>query len=513
MSQPILQMLGVNKSFSGVRVLRDVDFDLQKGEVHAVVGENGAGKSTLMKIAAGIHHKDSGQIIWKGEPVEITSPHESLRLGISMVHQELTLAQHLSVAENLYLGREPLRQKQLGIIHRGSLFERAAELLAENHFEIDPRATVLRLPIAQRQLVEIARALAADSEVIIMDEPTSSLSAMEAGEFFRVVRRLKAKGVSIIYISHRLEELHEVADRITILRDGQKVITAPFASIGMSEIIRHMVGRELSAMFPEKKARVGSAGVPPASNLGEEILRVENLSRAGALHDISFSLRAGEILGVAGLVGAGRTELARALFGLDRIDSGKVIVFGREVQPTSPSRAIATGMAYLTEDRKVTGLALGLDISANVTLANLKRLVSFGRINLREERKVGRQYVTRLRIVTPSVRQKVLRLSGGNQQKVAIAKWLFAQSKVIVFDEPTRGIDIAAKRDVFDLFVELTRMGAGILMISSELPEILGMSDRILVMRRGMIVGELDPRRTDQEEILRLAALGAERAA
>jgi len=502
MSQPILQMRGVNKSFSGVRVLRDVDFDLQKGEVHAVVGENGAGKSTLMKIAAGIHHKDSGQIIWKGEPVEITSPHESLRLGISMVHQELTLAQHLSVAENLYLGREPLRQRQLGIINRRSLFERATKLLAENHFDIDPRATVLRLPIARRQLVEIARALAADSEVIIMDEPTSSLSAREAGEFFRVVRRLKAKGVSIIYISHRLEELHEVADRITILRDGQKVITAPFASMEMTEIIRHMVGRELSAMFPEKEAQVG-----------EEILRVENLSRAGVLHDISFSLRAGEILGVAGLVGAGRTELARALFGLDRIDSGKVIVFGREVQPTSPSRAIATGMAYLTEDRKVTGLALGLDISANVTLANLKRLVSFGRINLREERKVGRQYVTRLRIMTPSVRQKVLRLSGGNQQKVAIAKWLFAQSKVIVFDEPTRGIDIAAKRDVFDLFVELTRMGAGILMISSELPEILGMSDRILVMRRGMIVGELDPRRTDQEEILRLAALGAERAA
>jgi ribose transport system ATP-binding protein len=502
MSQPILQMLGVNKSFSGVRVLRDVDFDLQKGEVHAVVGENGAGKSTLMKIAAGIHHKDSGQIIWKGEPVEITSPHESLRLGISMVHQELTLAQHLSVAENLYLGREPLRQKQLGIIHRGSLFQRATKLLAENHFDIDPRATVLRLPIAQRQLVEIARALAADSEVIIMDEPTSSLSAREAGEFFRVVRRLKAKGVSIIYISHRLEELHEVADRITILRDGQKVITAPFASMEMTEIIRHMVGRELSAMFPEKEAQVG-----------EEILRVENLSRAGVLHDISFSLRAGEILGVAGLVGAGRTELARALFGLDRIDSGKVIVFGKKIQPTSPSKAIAAGMAYLTEDRKVTGLALGLDISANVTLANLKRLVSFGRINLREERKVGRQYVARLRIVTPSVRQKVLRLSGGNQQKVAIAKWLFAQSKVIVFDEPTRGIDIAAKRDVFDLFVELTRMGAGILMISSELPEILGMSDRILVMRRGMIVGELDPRRTDQEEILRLAALGAERAA
>lgn len=502
MSQPILQMLGVNKSFAGVRVLRDVDFDLQKGEVHAVVGENGAGKSTLMKIAAGIYRMDSGQIIWKGEPVEITSPHESLRLGISMVHQELTLAQHLSVAENLYLGREPLRQRQLGIINRRSLFERAAELLTENHFEIDPRATVLRLPIAQRQLVEIARALAADSEVIIMDEPTSSLSAMEAGEFFRVVRRLKAKGVSVIYISHRLEELHEVADRITILRDGQKVITAPFASMKMTEIIRHMVGRELSAMFPEKEARVG-----------EEILRVENLSRAGVLHDISFSLRAGEILGVAGLVGAGRTELARALFGLDRIDSGKVIVLGKELPPTSPSRAIAAGMAYLTEDRKVTGLALGLDISANVTLANLKRLVSFGRINLREERKVGRQYVTRLRIVTPSVRQKVLRLSGGNQQKVAIAKWLFAQSKVIVFDEPTRGIDIAAKRDVFDLFVELTRMRAGILMISSELPEILGMSDRILVMRRGRIVGELDPRRTDQEEILRLAALGAERAA
>lgn len=502
MSQPILQMLGVNKSFSGVRVLRDVDFELQKGEVHAVVGENGAGKSTLMKILAGIYHKDSGQIIWKGNPAAVASPHESLRLGFSMVHQELTLAQHLTVAENLYLGREPLHQRHLGILNRRSLFEQARELLAGNHFDIDPKAVVLRLPIARRQLVEIARALAAESEVIIMDEPTSSLSAKEATEFFGVVRRLKAKGVSIIYISHRLEELHEVADRITILRDGQKIITAPFASINMSEIIRHMVGRDLSEMFPEKVAPIG-----------EEILRVENLSREGVLHDISFSLHAGEVLGVAGLMGAGRTELARALFGLDKMDLGKVIVLGKELEAISPPKAIAAGMAYLTEDRKVTGLALGLDVSANSTLANLKRLVSFGKINLREEEDVARHYVSRLRIVTPSVRQKVFRLSGGNQQKVAIAKWLFAQSKVILFDEPTRGIDIAAKRDVFDLFVELTRLGAGILMISSELPEILGMSDRILVMRRGSVVAELDPRKTDQEEILRLAALGAERAA
>ena len=502
MSQPILQMQAINKSFAGVRVLRDVDFELHRGEVHAVVGENGAGKSTLMKILAGIYHKDSGHIIWKGSPADITSPHESLRRGISMVHQELTLSQHLTVAENLYLGREPLRQRHLGLINRRCLFERAGELLAANHFDLDPQAIVLGLPIARRQLVEIARALAAESEVIIMDEPTSSLSAKEAAEFFRVVRRLKAKGVSVIYISHRLEELHEVADRITILRDGQKIITAPFASLKMSEIIRHMVGRELSALFPEKEAPIG-----------DEILRVENLSREGLLHDISFSLHAGEIVGVAGLVGAGRTELARALFGLDRVDSGKVVVLGQELEAISPPKAIAAGMAYLTEDRKITGLALGLDIAANVTLANLKTLVSFGRINLREEKKVARQYVSRLRIMTPSVGQKAFRLSGGNQQKVAIAKWLFAQSKVILFDEPTRGIDIAAKRDVFDLFVELARLGAGILMISSELPEILGMSDRILVMRRGRIVAELDPRKTDQEEILRLAALGAERAA
>jgi ribose transport system ATP-binding protein len=502
MRQPILQMVGINKSFSGVRVLRDVDFELRKGEVHAVVGENGAGKSTLMKILAGIYRRDSGQIIWKGEPVEITSPHASLRVGITMVHQELTLAQHLTVAENLYLGREPLRQRQLGIIHRRSLFGRAKRVLEENHFDIDPGTVVLRLPIAQRQLVEIARALAAESEVIIMDEPTSSLSAKEAEEFFKVIHRLREKGVSIIYISHRLEELHEVADRITILRDGQKTITAPFASMQMSDIIKHMVGRELSAMFPEKDAEIG-----------EEVLRVENLSRAGMLHDISLSLRAGEILGVAGLMGAGRTELARAVFGLDKFDCGRIFVLGKEIHEVSPSKAIAAGMGYLTEDRKVTGLAVGLDISANVTLSNLKRLVSFGKINLGEEREVARKYVTRLRITTPSVRQKVVRLSGGNQQKVAVAKWLFAQSKVIVFDEPTRGIDVAAKRDVFDLFVELTRLGAGILMISSELPEILGMSDRILVMRRGRIVGELNPRQTNQEEILRLAALGAEQAA
>ncbi len=502
MSQPILQMVGINKSFSGVRVLRDVDFELRPGEVHAVVGENGAGKSTLMKILAGIYRADSGQIVWKGNPVEIATPISSLHLGISMVHQELTLAQHLTVAENLYLGREPLRLKRLGIINRRSLFLHAKRVLAENHFQLDPSAIVLHLPIAQRQLVEIARALAAESEVIIMDEPTSSLSAREAEEFFRVVHRLKAKGVSVIYISHRLEELHEVADRITILRDGQKMITTPFQSIPMSEIIRHMVGRELSAMFPRKDARIG-----------DEVLRVENVSRDGVLDDISFSLHAGEILSVAGLVGAGRTELARAIFGLDKIDSGRIVVLGDEIHPLSPSKAIAAGMGYLTEDRKVTGLALRLDITANVSLASLKKLVSFGRINLRKERESARQYVTRLRITTPSVRQKVLCLSGGNQQKVAIAKWLSAQSKAIIFDEPTRGIDVAAKRDVFELFVELARMGAGILMISSELPEVIGISDRVLVMRRGKIVGELDPRRTTQEEILRLAALGAERAA
>jgi ribose transport system ATP-binding protein len=455
-----------------------------------------------MKILAGIYRADSGRVLWKERPAEITRPSDSLRLGISMVHQELTLAQHLTVAENLYLGREPLRQKQLGIINRRSLFRAAKRLLDENHLDLDPAAIVHRLPIAQRQLVEIARALAAESEVIIMDEPTSSLSAKEADEFFRVIQRLKAKGVSIIYISHRLEELHEVADRITILRDGLKIITAPFASLDMSEIIKHMVGRELSAMFPEKQAEIG-----------EEILRVENLSREGVLHDICFSLHAGEILSVAGLVGAGRTELARAIFGVDRITAGKVFALGKELHPISPSRAIAAGLGYLTEDRKITGLALGLDITSNVSLANLKKLISFGKINLRQERDVARKYVDRLRIVTPSLRQKVLRLSGGNQQKVAIAKWLFAQSKAIVFDEPTRGIDVAAKRDVFQLFVELTKLGAGVLMISSELPEILGISDRILVMRRGRIVGELDPRQTDQEQILSLAALGTDRAA
>jgi ribose transport system ATP-binding protein len=502
MSEPILRMVGITKSFSGVRVLRDVAFELQPGEVHAVVGENGAGKSTLMKILAGIYRADSGRIVWKGEPVEITTPSSSLRLGISMVHQELTLAQHLTVAENLFLGREPLRQKQLGIINRRALFRQAKRLLDENHFELDPAAVVLHLPIAQRQLVEVARALAAESEVIIMDEPTSSLSAKEAEEFFRVVHRLREKGVSVIYISHRLEELHEVADRITVLRDGQKIITCPFRSIQMSEIIKHMVGRELSAMFPKKEAKIGG-----------EVLRVENLSRAGLLDDISFTLHAGEILSVAGLVGAGRTELARAIFGLDRTDSGRIVVLGREIHSISPSKAIGAGLGYLTEDRKITGLALNLDIPTNITLSSLKKLVSFGRINLQKEREVARRYVTRLRITTPSLRQKILRLSGGNQQKVAIARWLFAQSKAIIFDEPTRGIDVAAKRDVFELFVELTRMGAGILMISSELPEILGMSDRILVMRRGRIVGQLDPRRTDQEEILRLAALGAERAA
>jgi len=499
-SPPLLEMRGIDKSFPGVHALDHVDFSLRAGEIHCLVGENGAGKSTLMKVLMGVHRPDSGQIFLEGRPVRIDYPHQALRLGISMVFQELNLVPVLSVAENVFLGVEPLLFGPLGVVDWRTLRRRTAEVIERFGFPIEPGAIVSRLSRAKQQLVEITKALVGQSRIVIMDEPTASLSLEETEQLFGILRRLRDEGVAIVYISHRLEELREIGDRVTVMRDGRNVHTGEIATTTLDEMIRHMVGRELTDMYPKET-------VP----IGRERLRVENLAaHGGRVHDVSFSVRAGEIVGIAGLVGAGRTELAEALFGVVPLEGGRIIVDGRERRFRSPRDAIRAGLALLTEDRKRTGLLLSQPVAHNITLAGLGRLLRLFHLPLGVERRAASEYVQRLDIRTPSLRQIALRLSGGNQQKVVIAKWLFAQARILIFDEPTLGIDVGAKVEVYRLLGELARQGAAIVMISSELPELLAMSDTLLTMRQGTITATLDPRKTTQEEVLRYMALGAD---
>ena len=499
---PLLQMQGIHKGFPGVQALKGVSLDVRAGEVHCLVGENGAGKSTLMKCLMGVYRPDQGQILLRGQPVAIAHPRQALDLGISMVFQELNLVPVLSVAENVFLGAEPLRVRPLGIVHWRALRERTREVITRFGFPLDPNTIVDRLSRAQQQLVEIVKALVTDSKVVVMDEPTASLSLEETQQLFDIIRRLRDEGVAIIYISHRLEELREVGDRVTIMRDGEHVHTGDVATTDLPTMIRHMVGRELTDMYPKQP-------VPP----GRERLRVEGLAACnGRLRDISFAVRAGEILGIAGLVGAGRTELAETLFGIRPIEAGSVTIDGKPRRFHSPHDAIAAGVGLLTEDRKRTGLLLNLPVTHNVTIAALGRLLRAFHLPLTAERRVAADYVDQLNIRTPSVRQVAVNLSGGNQQKVVVAKWLFAQSQILIFDEPTLGIDVGAKVEVYRLLCELAGQGAAIVMISSDLPELLAMSDTLLTMRRGEITATLDPRRTDQEEVLRCMALGADPA-
>jgi len=494
----LLEMRNIVKSFGGVAVLKGACLCVNGGEVHALVGENGAGKSTLMKILTGIIPQDSGGIYWQGQPVRFNTPRESQRHGISMIFQELNLASHLSVGENIFLGNEPLKYSAIGVIDRKSLVRQAQTLIQMHNFPLQAEAIVRNLSPAQKQIVEICRALASASKLVIMDEPTSSLSDKEARELFRAIGQLKQRGVAVIYISHRLEELYQVGDRITIMRDGETVYTGDMRETRVDEIIRYMVGRELRQFFPKEEVSVG-----------EESLRVEGLCRKGVLNDISFTLRRGEIVGIAGLVGAGRTELAQAIFGIDSIDSGKIFIDGKERAINSPRDAIAAGLALVTEDRKSTGLALTLSVNHNITLASLSRIASLGRLNLRREQSISKSFVEKLEIKTSSIHKKVFQLSGGNQQKTILAKWLFAQARIFLFDEPTRGIDVGTKVEVFRLMIDLAKQGASILMISSDLPELLGMCDRILVMKDGRITKELIASHTDQEEVLRYATVGA----
>jgi ribose transport system ATP-binding protein len=489
----LLQLTNIQKRFGGVVALRNGNLSVDAGEVHLLLGENGAGKSTLMKMVAGMIQRDAGEMLWRGSAVNFLRPAEAAANGIAMVHQESLLAPHLSVAENIFLGRE--ESLPLGFVSRKRILDKAARLIEQHGFPLQAQWRVERLTPAGKQLVEICRAIQQGSSLLIFDEPTSSLSEAESREVFRIVRDLRDRGMGVIYITHRLEELRAVGDRVTILRDGETVHSGPLADLPTEGIIQHMVGRPVAHIYER-------ASLAP----GEQLLSVERLNRAPLLQDVTLSIRAGEIVGLAGLVGAGRSELCRAIFGVDRIDSGRIRVGDKEVHIRSPRDAVKAGIALIPEDRQKTGLATRLSVRYNITAANLGAVSRFGFLNGALEKKMTSDYMSRLRIRAGSDNQLAGRLSGGNQQKVVIAKWLMRQARIFLFDEPTRGIDIGAKIEVFEVMDELARSGAAVLMVSSEMPELLQVADRILVMRQGRIAGEL-PGKTTQEEIMRYAAL------
>jgi len=493
-SPALLSMRRVSKEFPGVRALEDVNFEVLPGEAHALVGENGAGKSTLMKILSGALQKDAGEILLDGQPAQITSPHRAQELGIAMIYQEFNLVPYLGAAENIFLGREP--RKWRFFVDWRRMYEWSGEALGRLGVGLDLRQPVRSLSVAQRQMVEIAKALSANARLIVMDEPSATLTEHELQRLFELVRSLKQQGVSVVYISHRLEEIFEVADRVTVLRDGKLIGTFPIGQVDRQDIIRMMVGREIEHRIPKKKAPIG-----------EEILRVEGLS-GGPVKDVNLSVRKGEVVGLTGLVGSGRTELARLIFGADLKTSGTIYLDGKPVEIRSPREAIGRRIGFVTEDRKEQGLIVGLPVRENVTLANLDLVAFWGIIRRDLERAAVRQSIEALRIRTPSMEQLVRNLSGGNQQKVVLAKWLFTRSKVLLFDEPTRGIDVGAKVEIYQLMNQLAARGVGMLMITSELPEALGMSDRILVMHAGKVAAELKPEEASPEKIMFYATGG-----
>jgi ribose transport system ATP-binding protein len=491
---PLLSLRGIRKTFPGVVALDGVDFELLAGEVHVLLGENGAGKSTLMKIISGAVVRDAGEISVNGAPAEITGPRHAQALGVGIIYQEFNLIPHLSAAENIFLGREPALAP--GVIDQKKLIRDAQRQLDDLGVAIDANAIVSRLSVAQQQMVEVAKALSLEARMLIMDEPTSALTGQEIRELFATIGRLKARGVGIVYISHRMEELFAIGDRVTVLRDGRHVGTRRITETTMAELVRMMVGRDLKEQFPKQRAELRS-----------EALRVEGLRRRGVLDGVSFSLRRGEVVGLAGLMGSGRTELARAIFGADALDDGKIFVRGTEQKIPSPRAAIDLGMGFLTEDRKAQGLVLGLSVQENICLPSVSRFSRFGFMRPAAEAEATRQRIAALRIRTPTPHQRVMNLSGGNQQKVVLAKWLTTEADILIFDEPTRGIDVGAKVEIYQLINQLAARGAAILMISSELPEVLGMSDRVLVMHAGRIAGEFAAGEATQEKIL-AAALG-----
>jgi ABC-type sugar transport system ATPase subunit len=489
----LLRLTDIQKRYGGVTALRSANLSVAAGEVHLLLGENGAGKSTLMKIVAGLVEPDGGTILWNGSPVKLKTPADAAKIGVAMVHQESLLAPQLTVAENIFLGRED--RLPFGWIARRRAVEKAARLIEQHKFPLQADWRVERLSPAGKQLVEICRAIQHGSSLLIFDEPTSSLSGGETEEVFRIVRTLRDRKMGVIYITHRLEELRAIGDTVTVLRDGETVHTGPLRELSTGQIISQMVGRQIASTYSRT-----------AHQPGAPVLEAVGLTVKGKLHNVSLTLRAGEITGMAGLIGAGRTELCRALFGIDALDAGSIKISGKPVRINSPRAAVQAGIALVTEDRQITGLALPLSISVNATMANTEAISNLGFLQLRRQNEIGADYIAKLRIKAQSPRQPAGQLSGGNQQKVVIAKWLFREPRIFLFDEPTRGIDVGAKVEVFDFLHELAGRGAAILMVSSEIPELLQVADRILVMRQGEISGEL-PAASTPEEIMSLATL------
>ena len=493
MGEVILTMNGIDKTFPGVHALDHVDFEVRKGEVHALMGENGAGKSTLMKVLTGIYSKDSGTITYEGREVEFHSPREAQEAGIVIVHQELNMMGHLTVAQNIFIGREP----------RGGLFIKdaamnaeARKLFAQLNIEIDPKETMSNLTVAKQQMCEIAKAISHEAKVIIFDEPTAALTDTEIEQLFVIIRDLREKGYGIVYISHRMDEIKKITDRVSVMRDGQYIGTLITENCTKEDIINMMVGR---VIYEEPKTHSMVAPDAPV------VLQVEHLNAGRMVQDVSFELRKGEILGFAGLVGAGRTETARALFGADPKQGGDIYINGKKVDIRSPKDAVEAGLSYLSEDRKRFGIVLKKSITENSTLATLQEYTKGAFIDKPKEEKVTQKYVDALKTKTPGIDQLVMNLSGGNQQKVVIAKWLVNDSQIMIFDEPTRGIDVGAKQEIYELMNQLARQGKAIIMISSEMTEILRMSDRIVVMCEGKKTGELDIAEATQEKIMTLA--------
>ncbi|GIK39277.1 MAG: ribose import ATP-binding protein RbsA [Chloroflexota bacterium] len=490
----ILEMEHISKSFAGVHALRDVSFDLRPGEVHALLGENGAGKSTLIKVITGVHQPDGGEIRLYGQPVVFHNPLESRQHGIAAIYQEPSLFPDLDIAENIFVGRQPTRGA--GQIAWGRMHQDAAALLDSLGVELEPKTKARNLSVAQQQMVEIARALSVHAKILIMDEPTSSLTLAEVDDLFRIVRQLREAGTAIVFISHRLEELFQLADRVTVLRDGAYVGTKTIGEVTTDSLIQMMVGRTLADMFPKLDVEAGKV-----------VLQVEGLSREGLFRDVSFELRQGEILGMAGLVGAGRTDVARAIFGIDPATGGVIKIDGQPVKITSPEQAMRLGLAYVPEDRQHHGLILPLPISQNITLPILSEFARMGWLIGQGEQQTARQAATQMEVRAAGLWQKARELSGGNQQKVVLAKWLTTKPRILILDEPTRGIDVGTKAAVHGLMSQLAAQGMAIIMISSELPEVLGMSDRILVMREGRLTGELSRSEATQEKVMLAATM------
>jgi ribose transport system ATP-binding protein len=487
----ILRMKNITKVFPGVIALDNICLDFEEGEVHAIVGENGAGKSTLIKILTGAHTPSEGIIELYGEDYSHFTPHEAMGKGIAAIYQEFILVPYLTVAENIFFGKE----KEKGIfLNKAEMNQMTQELCQEMGVDVNPRTQVKNLGVAYQQIVEIVKAVSQNAKILVMDEPSAPLTTKEIGAMFNIVRKLKEKGVTIIYISHRLEEIFEICDRISIMRDGKYVITKNVSEITKKEIISHMVGRELGENFP------GGVGCTD-----EVVLEVQNITNE-KIKDVSFKLRKGEILGFGGLVGAGRTETAMAIFGEDPIEDGRILLKGKPLKIKSPQHAIAKGIGLIPEDRKRHGLVLSLSVKENITLSILKKISKGLFIDSQKNQDIAKSYKESLRIKTPNLKQRARNLSGGNQQKVVLGKWLATKCDVLIFDEPTRGIDVGAKQEIYNLMNELSKNGKSIIMISSEMPELIGMSDRIIVMHEGRINGELTPEEYSQERILEIAS-------